>query len=64
MLQRSPRGVSDLRVIALADGLSWVDTAGKERQFSAKDLQTWLGRRSDRGHLPPRGFPKSNRFKD
>ena len=62
MLQRSPRGVSDVRVFSLDDGLAWVDTSGKDRRLAGKDLQTWLGRRSDRGHLPPRGFSKSNRF--
>ena len=62
ILQRSPRGVSDVRVIALDEGLRWTDATGKERNLAGKDLQTWLGRRSDRGHLPPRGFPKTNKF--
>ena len=63
-LQRTPRGISDLRVFTMAEGLKWCDTSGRERIFSSKDLQTWVGKRSERGHLPPKGFPKTNRFED
>ena len=26
------------------------------------DLKEWIGNRADAGRLPPRGFPKNNRF--
>jgi len=28
----------------------------------AADLREWIGNRADAGRLPPRGFPKNNRF--
>ncbi len=62
ILQRSPRGLSDVRVITLGTGLQWLDASGKTRTVAGKDLQSWLGKRADRGHLPPKGFPKSNLF--
>ena len=27
-----------------------------------KELADWRGNRADAGRLPPKGFPKSNRF--
>jgi topoisomerase-4 subunit A len=55
-------GVSDARVFALADGLSWTDPAGRVFNVGKAELAEWMGHRAEAGRLPPRGFPKSNRF--
>ncbi|WP_395667175.1 DNA topoisomerase IV subunit A [Methylocella sp.] len=55
-------GLADARVFRLADGLSWTDTAGRTHVVAAADLAEWVGARAEAGRLPPRGFPKSNRF--
>ncbi|MFO1136832.1 MAG: DNA topoisomerase IV subunit A [Rhodoblastus sp.] len=55
-------GVSDARVFAMADGLSWTDSAGRVFNVGKAELKDWLGNRADAGRLPPRGFPKNNRF--
>ncbi len=55
-------GVSDAKVFALADGLSWTDPAGRVFNVGAAELTEWMGHRAEAGRLPPRGFPKSNRF--
>jgi topoisomerase-4 subunit A len=55
-------GVSDLKVFALAEGLTWRDTSGRTWTVSAADLKDWMGNRAEAGRLPPKGFPKSNRF--
>ncbi len=60
ILQRYRQGgLSDLTVFAAADGLSW--RLG-DRTRTETDLTPWLGRRAAAGRLPPKGFPKSNRF--
>jgi topoisomerase-4 subunit A len=53
-------GIADARVFTLADGLTWTDTSG--RTWTVTDLKEWMGNRSDAGRLPPKGFPKNNRF--
>ena len=53
-------GLSDVRVITLADGLSWADPAGRTRHEA--DLSEWLGARAQAGRMAPRGFPRDNRF--
>ena len=55
-------GISDARVFAMADGLSWTDSAGRVFVVAKPDLKEWIGNRADAGRLPPRGFPKNNRF--
>jgi len=55
-------GVADARVFALADGLSWTDSAGRRFNLATPDLNDWLGARADAGRLPPKGFPRNNRF--
>jgi topoisomerase-4 subunit A len=55
-------GLSDARVFHLADGLTWTDTSGRNWTVAKSDLGDWLGNRGDAGRLPPKGFPKSNRF--
>ncbi|MBI2719533.1 MAG: DNA topoisomerase IV subunit A [Rhizobiales bacterium] len=52
--------LSDARAFKLKDGLSWTDSSG--RNFVVTDLKEWVGDRAQAGRLPPKGFPKSNRF--
>ena len=53
-------GLSDARTFKLKEGLSWVDSSG--RNFTVTELKDWLGERAQAGRLPPKGFPKNNRF--
>ncbi|MFI5013554.1 MAG: DNA topoisomerase IV subunit A [Hyphomicrobiales bacterium] len=55
-------GLSDARVFRLEDGLTWTDTSGRTWTVTKADLADWMGNRGDAGRLPPKGFPKSNRF--
>jgi topoisomerase-4 subunit A len=55
-------GLSDVATFAAADGLTWRDSAGREFSATMKELADWRGNRADAGRLPPKGFPKSNRF--
>jgi topoisomerase-4 subunit A len=55
-------GLSDVTTFAAGEGLSWYDSAGREFKATMKELTDWRGNRADAGRLPPKGFPKSNRF--
>ncbi|WP_230531944.1 DNA topoisomerase IV subunit A [Microvirga roseola] len=55
-------GVSDAKVFKLKDGLTWKDTSGRTWTVAKEDLRDWMGDRTEAGRLPPKGFPKSNRF--
>ncbi|MCB1513726.1 MAG: DNA topoisomerase IV subunit A, partial [Hyphomicrobiaceae bacterium] len=55
-------GVSDVRVFAKANGLTWLDPAGRTFTLEWRDLKEWVGLRAQTGRVVPRGFPKSNRF--
>lgn len=55
-------GVADAKVFALADGLTWVDSSGRTFTVDKRELKEWIAHRAEAGRLPPRGFPKSNRF--
>ena len=62
LLQRYREGgLSDARVFALADGLSWPTAKGLR---IVTDLAPWLGRRGQAGRMAPHGFPRDNRFGD
>jgi len=64
-LQRYKDGeLSDARVFAKADGLSWTDSAGRVHTRPDAELRDWMGERAQAGRLSPQGFPKSNRFGD
>jgi topoisomerase-4 subunit A len=54
-------GLSDARVFRRSEGLTWVDSSG--RTWTVTDLADWVGNRADAGRLPPKGFPKNNRFR-
>ncbi len=53
-------GLSDARSFNLADGLSWTDSSA--RNWTVTELDEWLGSRAQAGRMPPKGFPKNNRF--
>ena len=53
-------GLADLTTITLAEGLRWLDPAGRTRHEA--DLTEWLGKRAGAGRMAPRGFPRDNRF--
>ena len=53
-------GLSDATTFTLADGLSWLDPAGRTR--TETDLAEWRGKRASAGRMAPRGFPRDNRF--
>ncbi|QGX99318.1 DNA topoisomerase IV subunit A [Roseovarius faecimaris] len=53
-------GLSDATTFTLADGLSWLDPAGRTR--TETDLAEWQGKRASAGRMAPRGFPRDNRF--
>jgi len=55
-------GLSDVTVFSAKEGLKWRDSAGREFAASMKELREWQGSRADAGRLPPKGFPKSNKF--
>ena len=53
-------GLSDARAFKLKDGLTWIDSSG--RTWNVTDLKEWIGERAQAGRLPPKGFPKNNKF--
>ena len=55
-------GVSDAKTFAIADGLTWRDSAGRTFTVAKPELKEWIGNRAEAGRLPPKGFPKSNKF--
>ena len=55
-------GLSDVRVFKKADGLAWLDPAGRTFTLPMSELRDWVGQRAQAGRLAPRGFPKSNKF--
>ena len=62
-LQRYKDGsIADIITFNIADGLSWVDGAGRTFVVRMPDLREWIGSRAEAGRLPPKGFPKANRF--
>src|SRR6201991_929025 len=54
--------LSDITTFVAKDGLTWRDSAGREFSATMKELADWRGNRADAGRLPPKGFPKSNKF--
>ncbi|HWM46738.1 MAG TPA: DNA topoisomerase IV subunit A [Xanthobacteraceae bacterium] len=55
-------GLSDAKTFKGSEGLTWTDTAGRSFALSLKELADWRGERAAAGRLPPKGFPRSNRF--
>ncbi len=55
-------GLSDVRVFAKKEGLTWLDSAGRNFTLPWGDLKDWAGERAQAGQLAPKGFPRSNKF--
>jgi len=55
-------GLSDVATFDSREGFTWKDSAGREFSATMKELAEWRGTRADAGRLPPKGFPKSNKF--
>ena len=55
-------GLSDVKAFKRADGLTWIDPAGRVFTVPMRELADWRGNRADAGRLAPKGFPKINRF--
>jgi topoisomerase-4 subunit A len=55
-------GLSDAKTFKAADGLTWIDSAGRTFALPMKDLAPWVGNRADAGRIRPERFPKSNKF--
>jgi len=55
-------GLSDAKTFAGAEGLTWVDSAGRSFSLPLKELADWRGERAQAGRLPPKGFPRTNKF--
>jgi topoisomerase-4 subunit A len=55
-------GIADARVFAMKEGLTWKDSAGRTFTVGKPELTDWIGARAEAGRLPPKGFPKNNRF--
>jgi len=55
-------GVSDIRCFAIAEGLSWDDSAGRNFVRTKDELLEWIGDRASAGRTVPKGFPRSGKF--
>jgi topoisomerase IV subunit A len=55
-------GIADAKVFGKSEGLSWKDSAGRTFNVAMRDLREWIGSRAEAGRLPPKGFPKNNKF--
>ena len=55
-------GVSDMRCFAIADGLTWADSAGRSFTKNKDELLEWIGDRATAGRAVPKGFPRSGKF--
>lgn len=55
-------GVSDAKIFPLEEGLTWQDTSGRTWTVAGEALRDWLANRAESGRLPPKGFPKTNKF--
>ncbi|MDB5616910.1 DNA topoisomerase IV subunit A [Tardiphaga sp.] len=54
-------GLSDVATFNAKEGLSWKDSAGRERSMTWKELADWRGNRADAGRMAT-GLPTSNKF--
>ncbi len=63
ILQRFKDGsLCDVRVFKKSDGLTWVDSVGREFTLAWGEMRDWVGERAQAGRVVPRGFPRSNSF--
>ncbi|OJF95159.1 DNA topoisomerase IV subunit A [Pararhizobium antarcticum] len=55
-------GISDMRCFAIADGLTWSDSAGRSFVKNKDELIEWMADRATAGRAVPKGFPRSGKF--
>lgn len=55
-------GVADAKGFTLAAGLTWLSSDGRTYTVMRPEIDEWIGARAEAGRLPPKGFPKNNRF--
>ncbi len=55
-------GVVDVKCFALAEGLTWSDSAGRVFNKVGEELREWLADRATAGRTVPKGFPRSGKF--
>lgn len=55
-------GISDVKCFAMADGLTWEDSAGRVFAKNKDELLEWMGDRASAGRAVPKGFPRSGKF--
>ena len=55
-------GISDIRCFAIAEGLTWDDSAGRTFVRTKEELAEWLADRAGAGRTVPKGFPRSGKF--
>jgi len=53
-------GMADAKTYSKDAGLTWIDSSS--RTWTVTELRDWTGTRAQAGRLPPKGFPKANRF--
>ncbi len=51
--------LADAKTFKFKEGLSWIIG---DRVRTEADVKPWLGARASQGHLPPVGFPRTNKF--
>ena len=56
-------GLSDVATFKGADGLGWIDSAGRSFTLSLKELANWRGNRGDAGRIRPDRFLTNNKFR-
>ena len=56
------KGLSDITTFSAANGLSWVDGAGRTQTLTMKELKDWRGDRAQAGRIA-QGLPKNNKFR-
>ena len=55
-------GVADIKTFSSEKGLTWLGSDGRSYTRKGEELAEWIGHRSEAGRLPPKGFPRSNKF--
>jgi topoisomerase-4 subunit A len=55
-------GLSDVTTFKGAEGLIWIDSAGRSFNLTLKELAAWRGNRADAGRVRPDRFLTNNKF--
>jgi topoisomerase-4 subunit A len=53
-------GLSDAKIFARKEGLTWVDRSGRLQTID--DWKPYTGKRAQSGKIAPKGFPSSKKF--